>query len=324
MCCFASMLKAALFLALCAASCEATSDCRSKYQGECHSTNTGCPRGFSHYTFNGCGFLSQCCYNAHTSGHVTSSTSVTCGQRDYNDNHRIIGGEYVDLKEYPWQISLRYHGDHVCGGTLIDSQHVLTAAHCFDGLSRYVHYWTVAVGVIDISDVSRSHVNSVSRIVTHERFNNVTYANDVAVVRLARPLDLSGPYTRSACLPRAGERVAGLVCTVTGWGTSEDTDDEVYLKVVDVPVMPNSLCQYYLGDYTSILGTQLCAGLEEGGKDACQGDSGGPLVCLKDGGWRVVGVVSWGYGCGDRYTPGVYTRVSRFLPWIHAALNDHR
>ncbi|XP_076466712.1 trypsin-3-like [Babylonia areolata] len=320
------MLKTVLLLAICGVMfVAATNDCGTEYNGECHSMYTGCPKGFSHYTFNGCGFLKHCCYNddSSSSGHGTSTSAVTCGSRDYNGTHRIVGGIHADRGEYPWQVSVRYQGDHICGGTLIDSQHVLTAAHCFEDLSDYVHFWSVAVGVTDIGYVTRSHVRTAAKVTTHASYRSSPSANDIALIRLSKPLDLSGPNVKAACLPTSGDRVAGRMCTVTGWGktsASEQNDGDVYLREVDLPVISNALCNYYLGD-SEVTSTQLCAGFEEGGKDACTGDSGGPLVCEKDGVWIVVGVVSWGYGCAERYTPGVYTRVSRYLDWIHSTVN---
>lgn len=65
-----------------------------------------------------------------------------------------------------------------------------------------------------------------------------------------------------------------------------------------------------------ILDTQMCAGDEAGGKDACQGDSGSPLVAEEDGNFVLTGIVSAGIGCGSKVYPGIYTRVSSYVPWI--------
>nr|KAG5691252.1 hypothetical protein BaRGS_015220 [Batillaria attramentaria] len=90
-----------------------------------------------------------------------------------------------------------------------------------------------------------------------------------------------------------------------------------YMMEADIPVITNSMCRYYLGYNAHIQSGNICAGLTNGGRDTCQGDSGGPLTCNSGGVWKVAGVVSWGYGCAERYSPGVYTRVSYYLDWIH-------
>nr|QIQ54706.1 capsule gland specific secretory protein [Reishia bronni] len=305
-------------------------DCESLYHGECHSIYSGCPQGFNYYTYSGCSFLSQCCYNLDTSssGHVTHTTTrspsgqAACGTRDYTENHRIVGGRLADRRAWPWQVSVRYQGYHMCGGTLIDNQHVLTAQHCFEG--THDQYWTVALGVTDISYVGRSHVYSIAEIVHSRRFSKVTHTEDIAIIKLSKPVDLSGPYARAACLPDKREKFEGQVCTVTGWGNIAGGvrgDDQ--LRQVDIPIIPVRQCQYYLNSIGGgrVTEKQVCAGLSQGGKDACQGDSGGPLVCFDDvkQAWKIVGIVSWGYGCALRNLPGVYTSVSEYIDWIENA-----
>ncbi|XP_076443757.1 anionic trypsin-2-like [Babylonia areolata] len=309
------------------------SDCETIYHGECHIIQTGCPSRFSHYTLNACGFLTQCCYNSLTSpsGHVTSGTGTTsspssgqgtCGTRDYTDNHRIVGGTRADPREYPWQVSLRYLSYHLCGGTLIDNQHILTAAHCFK-YDEGPDYWSVGVGTNYIGELATANVRVVSKIVRHEHYDNITKANDIAIVKLYTPIHLDGPDVRAACLPTAGLNLTGRICTVTGWGhTRAGGNAQEYLREVDVPIIPVETCQFYLNSigHGKITHKHICAGLpEEGGKDACQGDSGGPMVCQDEvtKQWNLVGVVSWGYGCGWKYMPGVYTRVSEYLDWIN-------
>ncbi|KAL8616670.1 hypothetical protein ACOMHN_031652 [Nucella lapillus] len=96
---------------------------------------------------------------------------------------------------------------------------------------------------------------------------------------------------------------------------------------VDIPILPNAQCRYYLnnlGGHGVVTDKQICAGLAQGGKDACRGDSGGPLVCFDNARqtWKIVGVVSWGYGCALRNKPGVYTRVSEYLDFVSTAVGS--
>ncbi|ROT77357.1 putative trypsin-1-like [Penaeus vannamei] len=122
-------------------------------------------------------------------------------------------------------------------------------------------------------------------------------------------------------MPPPNPTYAGKTATATGWGTtSSGGSSSDTLREVDVTVLSNTACQS--GSYGSaIKDTMLCAGST--GKDSCQGDSGGPLV-FKDGGgnYDQIGVVSWGYGCGARGYPGVYTRVNSYLDWIRTNTAD--
>ncbi|XP_064609087.1 trypsin-3-like isoform X2 [Liolophura sinensis] len=104
--------------------------------------------------------------------------------------------------------------------------------------------------------------------------------------------------------------------TVTGWGTMSSGAGSLpdRLREVDVPVISYSQCSSWVSGVSST--TMICAGYEEGGKDSCQGDSGGPLVVLSGGKWYLLGVVSWGYGCAGRRSPGIYTRVPNYTSWI--------
>jgi len=296
-----------------------------------------CQHGY-HLSYSYCGFRQYCCYPPtgshttsapahHTTAHhaathaPTSSSHGTCGVSDVNDNHRIVGGSQAQTAEYPWQVSLRYNGQHLCGGTLIDNQWVLTAAHCFEDTIR--QYWTVAVGINDIGYVSSSHVRHVSHILRHGTYDKDSNTNDITMIKLSSPIDLSGSYARSACLPEDNENFDNLVCTVTGWGATHSDGSAVrMLREVDLPIMTNSVCGYYLG-HNHVHTSNICAGYASGGKDSCQGDSGGPLVCKKDGVWKIAGVVSWGYGCAMRNSPGVYTRVSSYLSWIETVKSQY-
>lgn len=318
---------------------DATTVCSSSLSGVCVSPGTACPTGY-HLSYSYCSFLHYCCYpptgtgsgSSHTT-HAThapvvttteapvSHTSGGCGVSEVNDGHRIVGGTQALTAEYPWQVSLRYHGQHLCGGTLIDDTWVLTAAHCFEDTTR--QGWTVAVGTNDIARVSSSHVRSVSHIYTHGSYDSNSNVNDIAMIKLSYPVDLSGRYSRSACLPHDRENFDNLVCTVTGWGATHDDGSAVrYLREVDLPIISNSMCQYYLG-WGSVVNSNICAGVTQGGMDSCQGDSGGPLVCKKDGVWKLAGVVSWGYGCAHENSPGVYTRVSAFLSWVQNVRDNY-
>ncbi|KAF3840097.1 hypothetical protein F7725_018814 [Dissostichus mawsoni] len=134
----------------------------------------------------------------------------------------------------------------------------------------------------------------------------------------------------AAYLPAAyGQRlVDGQMGTVTGWGNIDYYGIQAdILQEANIPIISDAVCNgpdYYDNQITT---SMFCAGYEKGGTDACQGDSGGPLVaedCFsKSRRYRLMGVVSWGIGCALAKKPGVYTRVSRFLPWMSTAMRNY-
>jgi len=324
--------------------------CTSYLHGTCYDMfsglNGGCSPGHV-YTYNYCGAFQICCYYhfqsvvthapvtsaphytsapVHTGG---SSTNSQCGTTLVGTTaNKIVGGSIAQHGEFPWQVSLRYYGQHVCGGTLIGDQWVMTAAHCFEDLGTHASQWTVAVGIQDQRYIQTSNVIHVSAIYPHEYFNQQTNSNDIALMKLSKRLDISQRYVRAACLPQTSDDFSSDVCTVSGWGvTYYDPNGHApttnQLEYVNLRTITNNNCQYYLG-YSSVHSSNICAGMTStGGKDACQGDSGGPLVCKRHGVWELAGVVSWGDGCGKAHKPGVYTRVTSFLSWANNKMQLH-
>jgi len=160
--------------------------------------------------------------------------------------------------------------------------------------------------------------------------NVTTWAYDVALVKLKEPVKLDR-YVNVVCLPAANEEFpTGTPCLTAGWGNRQVPGEyeTVVVNHVSVPVFDWDACKRVY-DATrpdmTITKDMICAGLQEGGKDSCQGDSGGPLVTysVKEKRWILVGVVSWGYRCALPGYPGVYARVSYFIPWIEQTIADH-
>uniref|UniRef100_A0A8D0GS25 Peptidase S1 domain-containing protein n=1 Tax=Sphenodon punctatus TaxID=8508 RepID=A0A8D0GS25_SPHPU len=239
---------------------------------------------------------------------VSPLSSPVCGQ--VVSQNRIVGGEDAAQGAWPWQISLQYDNQHICGGTLINSQWVLTAAHCFPGPDP--HPSPQAICSLSLSG----------------SLGNV--AGDVALVKLEQPIRFT-PHLLPACLPDA--RVPfppGTSCWVTGWGAPKDgalLPAPQTLQQLRVPLIGTMDCDtlYHIGSGTrpeirEVYNDMICAGYAKGQQDACQGDSGGPLVCEQDGAWFVAGIVSWGTGCALSNRPGVYTRVGAYQDWIQQQL----
>ncbi|XP_051744607.1 trypsin I-P1-like [Ctenopharyngodon idella] len=249
-----------------------------------------------------------------------------CGRAPLNV--RIVGGEDATAGSWPWQVRIHVH-DYLCGGTLINKDWVLSAAHCFEESSDIsdpdiVMYF----GHLNQSG-SNPHeiIRTASRIIRHSNYNDQPNNNDIALVQLNSSVPFSD-YIKPVCLAAAGSVFsAGTESWVTGWGTlqSGDTDLPNTLQEVMIPIVSNSDCyKAYGGINISITSNMICAGLlNKGGKDSCQGDSGGPMVSKKDSLWIQSGIVSFGKGCALPKYPGVYTRVSQYQNWIKSYMGSN-
>lgn len=225
----------------------------------------------------------------------------------------------------------------LCGGTLIQKDWVLTAAHCVaDQTASSIR---VIPGGQDLSD-KKNEVISVKRIVAHQGFSKTTLNNDIALIQLDSPTKMGTPVSiiNPTSLNTAID--SGAPAYAFGRGTQdpvaineENTGSAVTkLFVVDLPLVANNVCEDQLnaistdsgGDPDSLNIGQMCAGgTSAGGKDTCQGDSGGPLLVeSSDGFIRLAGITSWGYGCAQPNSPGVYTRVPAYAEAINDIITD--
>ncbi len=248
----------------------------------------------------------------------------------------IVGGEDADIMDFPWQVSLQdpvlSEDDkpfHFCGGSIIDRFWILTAAHCVEGLEE--DQLRVVAGSTKVSESdSEGQVRNVLRIVSHPEYVEASSGNDIALIRLSEPLDLSEgigamPIPLLAASDASRLAGSGVLARVSGWGTLESGGDSPdHLQSVELPIIPNTTAERMVrrepgySDWR-ITPDQLAAGYANlGGKDACQGDSGGPLVVPNEEGtgFFLAGVVSWGIGCAEPNLPGFYARVTAFTDWI--------
>ena len=229
------------------------------------------------------------------------------------DEKAIVGGAGTTIEQNPWQVSLQQFGSHFCGGSIIAPGWVLTAQHCVDG--QTADGMSIVAGATRLSSAASGQTRDVTRIVRYPGYSSPEYGRDVALLQLSSPLSFNA---RVAAIPLAAESDhaadAGVVATVTGWGTTRSGGTSLpdQLKGVDVPVVGMAQAQQAYGG--TLTNDQLSAG--RGGHDSCQGDSGGPLTAPAARGRVLIGVVSWGYGCGDASYPGLYARVTAFSSWI--------
>ena len=211
------------------------------------------------------------------------------------------------IRDSPFHVGLLTKSDpnnfnaQFCGGTLINSRTVVTAAHCSDFVTA--SQVQILAGTRKL-DGSGRRVN-VSKITLHPSWNPQTFDNDVAVWRLSSPVSVA----KYASLAGSDGTVGSSLLT-TGWGAlTSGGAFPVNLHKVSVPLVLRANCNDQNSYNGAITSTMLCAGLDAGGKDSCQGDSGGPLT-RGDGNTVLTGITSWGRGCAAANFHGVYTRVS--------------
>ncbi|XP_055849536.1 mite allergen Der p 3 [Episyrphus balteatus] len=231
---------------------------------------------------------------------------------------RIVNGTTADPGQYPFVVSLRSSsGSHSCGASIINSQWILTAAHCV----QYKKPSSISVqyGVSTISSKG-PNVATVKKIIWHENYIPTSrYDDDVALLQLEGRLSFNGKTIAAIKLPEQGFEVpGGDIGTLVGWGL-EKTGGVVQkdLQQVDLKIYSDEECNERHNGVTSV--HQICGGVDEGGKGQCSGDSGGPLVYKG----VQVGIVSWSRKpCTIAPYPGVYTKVSHYIDWIMDKINE--
>lgn len=239
-------------------------------------------------------------------------------------DEEIVGGVNTTIDQNPWQVAITTNGGfQFCGGSIINASWIATAQHCVAGGSGDMR---VVAGITRKSQQGTGQIRSFNAITSAPGFTDPTRGDDVTLLHLSQPLDLSGLNARAIPLltpadAAAGATNAGVIARVTGWGTlSSGGPTPDILQTVDVPLVSNAQATAAYG--FTITPDQLGAGiLGVGGKDSCQGDSGGPLTVSVGGVRKLAGVVSWGNGCALADFPGMYARVSAFDPYIPQRVN---
>uniref|UniRef100_A0A452UD16 Transmembrane serine protease 11B n=1 Tax=Ursus maritimus TaxID=29073 RepID=A0A452UD16_URSMA len=246
----------------------------------------------------------------------TSMRLIGCG-RSANSiipGNRIVNGKNALVGAWPWQASMQWKGQHLCGASLISSRWLLSAAHCF-AKKNNSDDWVVNFGTV----VNKPYVTQkVQNIIFHENYSKVGVYNDIALVQLAEEVPFT-KYVRGICLPEAKMKLPeNASVVVTGWGTLYMNGKFfLILQQASLKIIDNEVCNAPYALSGTVTDKMLCAGFMSGKADACQNDSGGPLAYPDSrNNWHLVGIVSWGSGCAKKNKPGVYTRVTAYRDWI--------
>uniref|UniRef100_A0A671DXX9 Transmembrane serine protease 2 n=1 Tax=Rhinolophus ferrumequinum TaxID=59479 RepID=A0A671DXX9_RHIFE len=250
---------------------------------------------------------------------VVSLRCIECGvNTKMSRQSRIVGGTSAALGDWPWQVSLHVQGVHVCGGSIITPEWIVTAAHCVEEPLNNPRYWTAFAGILRQSFMFYGSGYRVEKVISHPNYDSKSKNNDIALMKLQTPLTFNDKV-KPVCLPNPGLMLEPTQsCWISGWGaTYEKGKTSEVLNAVMVPLIEPWQCNSKYVYNNLITPAMICAGYLQGTIDSCQGDSGGPLVTLKSSVWWLIGDTSWGSGCAKANRPGVYGNVTVFTDWIY-------
>ena len=223
---------------------------------------------------------------------------------------RIVGGKATTINRVPYLVHLLDNGRFFCGGTIVNQQYIVTAAHCVKGVAA--RRLTVVAGTGKLSE--RGVRSQVVKVMVPKGFNMDSMTMDVAVLKLKTPL--KGRFIQPIGLCSKGWK-PGTSFKVSGWGLTGENASSTpnQVRTVNVRSMAKPKCTGRFRGNARLTKTMFCAAIA-GRKDACLGDSGGPAVINGE----LCGIVSWGIGCARRAFPGVYTNVNRVKSFIQKAM----
>nr|ALE15214.1 trypsin-like serine protease precursor [Diatraea saccharalis] len=228
---------------------------------------------------------------------------------------RIVGGRDTTIDNYPSLVQVENRFIIVwfqnCGGNILTTRYILSAAHCFTGETYSPSNRRIRAGSSYRN--TGGIVIGVKRSINHPSYIDYQYDGDISVVELETPLVYSSVIQQASIIAPGAEIRDNMPAVYAGWGSIEENGPSSrVLQHVNVFTINRNICRQRYSE-EAITDNMICAGvLDEGGRDACQGDSGGPMYVQN----ILVGIISWGYGCGSPSFPGVNTAVSSYTDWI--------
>uniref|UniRef100_G1SUV7 Peptidase S1 domain-containing protein n=1 Tax=Oryctolagus cuniculus TaxID=9986 RepID=G1SUV7_RABIT len=241
---------------------------------------------------------------------------------------KIFGGQKAEPEWWPWQASLLFKGQHICGAALIASNWVVSAAHCFQR-SKTPGDYRILLGYNQLSNpTSFSRQMTVNKLFVHKDYDKFhRFGSDIALLQLHLQADFNS-HVLPACVPKANFSLhVDTACWISGWGMlTEDVflPAPFQLQEAKVSLIDSDSCRRFFipppgtppHDVFSVKDDMICAGDTWDEKSICRGDSGGPLVCFLRRAWYLVGVTSWSWDCRSPVSPSVFTRITYFANWI--------
>ncbi|XP_039432143.1 melanization protease 1-like [Culex pipiens pallens] len=254
---------------------------------------------------------------------------------------KIFAGERTELDQFPWAVALEYRTEDPpavkCGGSLINTRYVITAAHCVKHVQKEdiiarLGEWNLEANP-DCDDYNNCNPEviyaEIAAIKVHPQYRQ--RQNDIALLKLKKALNKDYyVHIRPICLPESADLMQNLFIhqnvSVVGWGGTEiepRSQFKMYTSLVTISV---NECQAELQQTLTkpkLYANHICAKSATGfARDACGGDSGGPMMASVQGSWYLIGVVGFGPPCGKTLLPGVYARVTSYMDWIEDNLVD--
>jgi secreted trypsin-like serine protease len=243
---------------------------------------------------------------------------------------RIIGGEQATEGEFPYLVSIQIFGSHSCGGSVLNSNHILTASHCLAGMLPILI--TVVAGahnqmLDDVEEPSQQRIGALLHFL-HPTWDDVTIDGDVAIIRLVNVLDLDNADGRVRALPGIADQdfefTKGTRAINMGWGYTYNGAilPARFPHKVTIQVWDREHCETTYNPINQFTRSMICAGSHSGqNAGSCSGDSGSPLMCETvegSGNFVACGVVSWGIQgeCGNPVWPTVFGNVAHVAEWI--------
>jgi secreted trypsin-like serine protease len=277
---------------------------------------------------NGCKIISSEDSNLLPFSHSTASKNYRKLRKRSTQSigARIIGGVPTIPSRYPYftYLDISYRSNTgFCGGSLVAPDMVLTAAHCINpsngvifGIIAKVNY-TQNTGYL----TGYEHIRNVTRQILYPQYNLLQNSGDLALLLLNQPV-IGIPMIKVNAASKSPN--IGQSLTIIGFGDTSNGRLEFpkYLMEASVSTISQKVCNDVKSYDGKIIETDMiCAGnMTSGAQDSCGGDSGGPLLIpglsTSASDDIQVGISSFGEECGHPDFPGVYTRLSTYLPWI--------